>query len=75
MTWKTALFLGGAVVLLAACDNATAPQPQLRTMHGAAAASGKTTFDPSATTLSTSCKSGYSVSSGNSDSTSTCGVY
>jgi hypothetical protein len=30
MGWKKALFLGGAVVLLAACDRATAPDTQLR---------------------------------------------
>jgi hypothetical protein len=27
MAWKKALFLGGAVLLLSACSNATAPSP------------------------------------------------
>jgi hypothetical protein len=41
MAWKKALFLGGAVLLLAACSSATAPDPQVR--DGDPAAAAKTT--------------------------------
>jgi hypothetical protein len=35
--WRQALFLGGAVLLLAACSDATAPTAQVRGNSGAAA--------------------------------------
>lgn len=70
MSWKKALFLGGAVVLLAACSDATAPRP-LR--EGASAANAKAgtvarTFDSTPTVLDDGdCKSGYYVRSGDKD--------
>jgi hypothetical protein len=77
MNWKQVLFLGGAVLLLAACENATAPKPGLRQVKGAASAQGGnggggggTVSDPLVT--STACGS-YSVSVGR-DTTGTCGL-
>lgn len=70
MSWKKALFLGGAVVLLAACSDATAPRP-LRS--GAAAAAAKSTpitsmIDATTTIVDDGeCKSGYYVRSGDKD--------
>jgi hypothetical protein len=73
MNWKQALFLGGTVLLLAACADATAPKPGLRQVKGAAAVNSKNSG--STTTATTSCRSGYSLSVGQSDSTGACGVY
>jgi hypothetical protein len=71
MNWKQALVVGGALLVLTACDQATAPQPQLRqTTQKAAANGGKNapnTITPTTTTLTTQtldCRSGYSISSG-----------
>lgn len=70
MNWKQVLFLGGAVLLLAACENATAPKPGLRQVKGAASVKGGSTYDPTMT--ATACGS-YSVSVGR-DSSGTCGL-
>ena len=73
MAWKKALFLGGAVLLLAACSDATAPKPLTR--NGAAPASSfvvpsdsssPSTIDPSSL-IDTDCRSGYYVRSGDKD--------
>lgn len=50
--WKQALFLGGAVLLLAACSDATAPVAQLQ--DGKAPASANLFFGPIPTTTTTS---------------------
>ena len=68
MSWKQALFLGGAVLILTACENATAPTPPqspLKVQRGAA--SVKTQTPPPATAptpTATDCRSGYSVQIG-----------
>jgi hypothetical protein len=71
MSWKRALFVGGALLLLSACDQATAPQPQLKQLHGRAAAqsgkNGQTTAPQTATTTATECRGSYSVSVGKTD--------
>ena len=72
MNWKQVLFLGGAVLLLAACENATAPKPGLRQVKGAASVKGGGSGSDQ-TFTATACGS-YSVSVGK-DSTSTCGMY
>jgi len=72
--WKQAFVLGGAVLLLAACDRATGPSTQLQQKDPAAA---NLIIRLPGTTTSTSplptnpppgtedgCRSGYSVSSG-----------
>jgi hypothetical protein len=75
MNWKQALFVGGAVLLLAACDNATAPKPGLRQVKGAASVKGGNGSTGTSPELMTACRSGFSVQVGMSDSTGTCGVY
>jgi hypothetical protein len=70
MNWKQTLFLGGAILLLAACSDATAPSTQLR--RGSAGVAAKGTFNPTVT--SETCKSGYSIQPG-ADSTTACGLY
>lgn len=70
MNWKQLLAVGGALLVLTACDQATAPQPQLRQAGQKAAASGgknapNTNNPPTTLTTQTlDCRSGYSVSSG-----------
>lgn len=75
MAWKKALFLGGAVLLLAACSDATAPAA-LRQGASAAAAKGSTdqgSVAPTPTTVdpllapTTDCRSGYYVRVGDKD--------
>jgi len=65
MLLKRAVFYGGAILLLAACSDVTAPKPQLQTKSvPSAAAKGpgvKKLDDP--TTLD-ECRSGYFVSAG-----------
>jgi len=70
MTWKQALFMGGAVLLLAACSDVTAPSNDLRPVNGKASAKAAPGALPTAT--STACRSGYSVSSGYTED---CGSY
>ncbi|HEU4996278.1 MAG TPA: hypothetical protein VFT29_15785 [Gemmatimonadaceae bacterium] len=80
MAWKKALFLGGAVLLLAACSDATAPNSLSRT--GAKAAAIKLDADPLSQNpqsltpqsfeleiapLTEECRSGYYVRSGDKD--------
>jgi hypothetical protein len=80
MSWKRAIFLGGTVLLLAACDSATAPTAQT-TELGASHRSDARAKRSSATTttsLPTSspaliCHSGYSVQIGFVDTTSVAG--
>ena len=70
MALKKALFLGGAVLLLAACSDATAPGNALRDGAPVAAAKAgapKRIVDPGTTTLPDDCKSGYYVRSGDKD--------
>jgi hypothetical protein len=66
MTWKQAVFLGGAVLILAACDSATAPTPPQSPLKvEKAAASVKTQTSPTTpTSTSADCRSGYSVQIG-----------
>ena len=71
MNWKQVLFVGGAVLLLAACDNATAPKPGLRQVKGAASVKGGSST-PAPQLTATSC---YNVQVGRADSTGTCGLY
>jgi hypothetical protein len=73
MAWKKALFLGGAVLLLAACSDATAPST-LRKVDPAATAkvlgtsSDLTPIDGAVNTLmDEECRSGYYVRSGDKD--------
>lgn len=75
MAWKKALFLGGAVLLLAACSDATAPNSLRRT--GSKAAAIKLDTDPQGLTPQSfgleiapstdECRSGYYVRSGDKD--------
>jgi|SRR3954470_4113424 hypothetical protein len=75
MAWKKALFFGGAVLLLAACSDATAPSATLRNGRPAAAAimrDGPTTqWAPADGTVNDLgddlCRSGYYVRSGDRD--------
>jgi hypothetical protein len=70
--WKQAFVLGGAVLLLAACDRATGPSTQLQQKDPAAAnlifrlPGTTTTVSPTNPPPGTEdgCRSGYSVSSG-----------
>lgn len=69
MGFKQALFLGGAVLVLAACSDAVSPSSPLMSKGGASAAakadtSKTTTRLPGARTLDETCRSGYMVSSG-----------
>lgn len=65
---KQALFLGGAVLLLAACSDATSPDTQMRKGGAAASAKSKPASDstatPSATSTSSSDCWNYVVASG-----------
>lgn len=74
MAWKKALFLGGAVLLLAACSDATAPNSLVRDGSRAAAfRGGAPLLDPvKALDLPSlidgpDCRSGYYVRSGDRD--------
>ena len=70
MSFKQALFLGGAVLVLAACSNAaTGPDSAMR--KGGSASSVKVTATdttnaggPTTRTLDTECRSGWLQSSG-----------
>lgn len=70
MAWKKALFLGGAVLLLAACSDATAPNGLQRGGSKAASLSSLptnvTTFGE-ASLEELDCRSGYYVRSGDKD--------
>ena len=69
MSWKHALFVGGALLVLTACDQATAPQPQLKQTNGRGAAKSAPNA-PQVLTLTPDageCRSGYSISSGRAD--------
>lgn len=78
---KQALFLGGAVVVLAACSDATSPGTQMQrrgTLSSAKAQADTTTTTTSspigdATTLLDCSEHGFVVASGRSDSTCTGG--
>lgn len=68
MQLKKALVLGGAILLLAACSDATAPKPQLRTLDDTPAAAakapgkgGRTSTDG---TVNDECRSGFSIRTG-----------
>lgn len=62
--WKQAFVLGGAVLLLAACDRATGPSTQLQQKRAAAARLTDSTTTSDTTSTQDLCRSGYSVSSG-----------
>ena len=68
MAWKKALFLGGAVLLLAACSDATAPNSLKRAgskavnLSAMPADASTLSVDPSM--LDVDCRSGYYVRSG-----------
>src|SRR5437762_4688923 len=71
MAWKKALFLGGAVLLLAACSDATAPSSLTQSKRApvaSATASDSTLVGASSTddpySLDPVCRSGYYVRSG-----------
>ena len=71
MVWKKALFLGGAVLLLAACSDATAPRPQVRG-GSAPTANLVAPVQPIANSIDPfglvdDCRSGYYVRSGDKD--------
>ena len=73
MAWKKALFLGGAVLLLAACSDATAPNSLARAGSKAAALQ-VAPLDPAITDIGAvsliddaDCRSGYYVRSGDKD--------
>jgi hypothetical protein len=83
--WKQAFVLGGAVLLLAACDRATGPSTQLQKSDAASAnlifrLPGATV--PTSTTTSTTsepvpgvgeiCRTGYNVSSGRVEMSASC---
>jgi len=65
MAWKKALFLGGAVLLLAACSDATAPDALPKDSGRAAITSKMGTG--TAQLLDDECRSGYYVRSGDKD--------
>jgi hypothetical protein len=78
MAWKKALFLGGAVLLLAACSDATAPKSLVRDGSTPAAKLVVPVEGPALNTLdsldpaqlldeASSCRSGYYVRSGEKD--------
>jgi hypothetical protein len=75
MTWKHAVFMGGAVVILAACSSATAPEPTASTLEVHKGSASVRTQDPTTTTspgttpvpeatTDSDCRSGYSVQIG-----------
>jgi len=74
-SWKQALFVGGAILILAACSDATAPErpASLRTVPGTADARvqkpKRTDGGGSLVARPNDCRSGYSVSVGFADST------
>lgn len=74
MGWKQTVILGGAVLLLAACDRATAPIANVR--DGNVGAKASTTIPteptnplatPGPTVLPDECLDGISISSGSGD--------
>lgn len=71
MAWKKALFLGGAVLLLAACSDATAPSSLTRAGSKAsdlsATSVNKSSLEEDATIFDSDCRSGYYVRSGDRD--------
>ena len=70
-TWKQAVFLGGAIFVLAACSDATGPEsrgPAVTSAHAMASQQAsqrpKRKSDSGPVTQTTQCRSGYSVSVG-----------
>lgn len=71
--WKQAFVLGGAVLLLAACDRATGPSTQLeRSPASKNLLLESTTSSTDTTKVQDPCRSGYSVSSGKTADNSSC---
>jgi hypothetical protein len=81
--WKQAFVLGGAVLLLAACDRATGPSTQLQQRDAASAnlifrLPGTTTTTTTSTSTTTEpvigeiCRTGYNVSSGRIEMSASC---
>ena len=76
--WKRAIFLGGAVLLLAACDNVTAPTAPTQSLRkaGSAPSVRNNGEQPGSTTPGqTDCRTGYSISvgfAGDTTSASSC---
>jgi hypothetical protein len=81
--WKQAFVLGGAVLLLAACDRATGPSTQLQQRDAASAnlifrLPGTTTTTTTETSTPTTpgigeiCRTGYNVSSGRVEMSASC---
>ena len=75
-SWKQALFLGGAVMILAACSDATGPRAPMnaRTLVSVRQTESlqsqrKTKSGDTATPRPNDCRSGYSVSVGVRDTT------
>lgn len=80
--WKQAFVLGGAVLLLAACDRATGPSTQFRTGDASTAANlivrriapitTTTTSTTESTTPTTTefCRNGVTISSGRTEEAS-----
>lgn len=64
MTIRRALFLGGAVMVLAACSDSTAPMASAK-KHGSMAATKQPAPTVSTTTsMFGDCRTGYTVASG-----------
>jgi hypothetical protein len=75
MSWKQTLILGGAVLLLAACDRATAPIANAR--EGGAAAKNFEFSEPTATTdtvieKTIGCSRGIPLNSGRTEEEESC---
>jgi hypothetical protein len=67
MSWKHAVFVGGALLVLTACSDAVAPQPQLKQTSGRAAAKASAPQTPLTLTVTPDageCRSGFSVQVG-----------
>ena len=72
MTTRQVLLLGGAALILAACADSTAPGTQMRRVDVRAAVKDTTTTTTTTTTeTSDSCRGGYTVAAGRTDSTCT----
>lgn len=76
--WKQAFVLGGAVLLLAACDSATAPSTEFRKGDASAAnliirrtapttETTTTTSDSGTPTTTDLCRNGVTISSGRTE--------
>ena len=79
MGWKQTLILGGAVLLLAACDSATAPVANVRDGGAAYQGKDKETAEPQTLADSTAsssdlfnCRGSISINSGRTELGAAC---